>query len=164
LGGLCPPGQVQPGGAAPTTPLPAEFFILEWVRDAALPPPEPYIAPGYAITGLPAYLESNGHARWTPQDPPETPHGLLEVTAEFAYLMVDWGDGRGPQRYDSLGGSYTDGDVHHQYTDIGNYAVQVTQYWKVTASIGDVVMTFDEMYSDAEPLALEVEQVQAVLQ
>lgn len=162
MGGVCPPGQVPTGAAGPVVPSPEEF-ILAWVRDAELPPPRPVIAPGWAITGLPAYLESNGTA--VHQPPSEgTPHGDLVVTAEFAHLTVDWGDGRGSQRYDSLGGPYPGGDVTHTYVDVGARQVQVTQHWDVTASVGGVSMTFDGMYSDAAPLILDVEQVQAVLQ
>jgi len=109
-----------------------------------------------------AYLESNG--RQTAGFPFQTDLGPLDVRAKFSHLVVDWGDGRGPQRYDDLGGPYPGGKVSTVYGDTGVVDVHVRQYWYVTWSVGGVTGEFLDMYSEASIPAFEVEQVQAVIQ
>src|SRR5262249_51205037 len=72
---------------------PVAFAVTFW-RTIPLPVPRPRIPPGYAVTGKPAYLVTNGTT-----DPPAftrtTPLGLLTVRATGSYV-VDWGDGTIP--------------------------------------------------------------------
>ena len=82
-------GGERAGG--PTTP---EGYVIEYWHDTPLPRPEPYIAPGRAITGMFAYLETNGTTTHTYTEP-DTPFGPLEVVATGRYY-VDWGDGTQP--------------------------------------------------------------------
>jgi len=55
-----------------------------------LPRPQPHIAPGWAITGKLAYLETRGELTHTYSQ--GTPIGPMEITARGRYY-VDWGDG-----------------------------------------------------------------------
>lgn len=94
-----------------------------------MPPPDPRIPPGRAITGLPAFLEPNG----------QTVHTVsLEIfgstfTATFHHVAYDvnWGDGTPTQRYGhtQVAGAYPDGEIRHAYQDRGHVIVSVTQYW-----------------------------------
>jgi len=158
LGGrLCPGSE---GGVV----LPSPEQVALSYRELAQPPaPKPRIAPGWAITGLPAYLESGG--RRAQDFPFDTVLGPLRISAAFSHLTVDWGDGSGPQRYPAgdLGGPYPDGGIRWVYTDVGVVDVTVVQHWTVTWSVGGESGTFEDVTSQASIPAFEVEQVQAVL-
>jgi len=156
-------GRVCPGSEGGVV-LPSPEQVALSYRELAQPPaPEPRIAPGWAITGLPAYLESGG--RRAQDFPFDTVLGPLRISAAFSHLTVDWGDGSGPQRYATgdLGGPHPDGGIRWIYTDVGVVDVTVVQHWTVTWSVGGESGTFEDVTSQASIPAFEVEQVQAVL-
>lgn len=70
-----------------TTPI---LIALEHWSRVPLPRPEPRIAPGRAITGKLAYLETRGSLTYTYAA--STVFGLLQITATGAY-WIEWGDG-----------------------------------------------------------------------
>jgi hypothetical protein len=75
--------------ATAAVPTPAEVAEA-FVREIPLPVPEPRIAPnGTAITGLAAYLETNGTLSHAVETSP-TPLGPIQVEATSVY-WVDWG-------------------------------------------------------------------------
>lgn len=84
--------------------------------EAVLPAPDPHIAPGRAITGLGAYLETRGQLSFTFERPTEL--GQLVIEAMSTY-HVDWGDGTtsGPHRHE--GEPWPDGRIMHVYRDVG---------------------------------------------
>jgi hypothetical protein len=91
-----------------------------------LPKPDPYIAPGWAITGKKAYLETRDAptARFTR----DTPRGQLVIDA-VGPTYVDWGDGTSTGPYAEAGLPWPDGTVTHVYERVGTYDVVVTQRW-----------------------------------
>ncbi len=97
------------------------------------PAPRPKIAPGRAISGKLAYLETNGETRHMYTS--RTIFGPLEIAAQGAY-SVDWGDGEasGPYRFE--GEPWPDGRITHEYQNIGTYDVVVTERWTATWSLG----------------------------
>jgi hypothetical protein len=99
----------------PPLETPGRFAIRYW-QQIHLPHPEPYVAPGRAITGLLAYLETRGTTEHTYVEP-NTPFGPLEIVAKGTYY-VDWGDGThtGPHAFE--GGPWPDGKIKHEYIHV----------------------------------------------
>lgn len=115
-----------PGGPSPT-----QVANLILVRQLVRPPaPDPRVAPGWAITGKPGYLETRAPVAHTPPSIP-TQLGLLSVTFTTGTFTVDWGDGsdrdRGP--FQAPGRPWPDGEARHAYTRVGTYDIVVTQQW-----------------------------------
>jgi hypothetical protein len=136
----------------------AEAFL----RTVPLPPPAPEIAPdGQAITGLAAFLETNGalaHAL----GPETTALGPISVEATGAY-WVDWGDGSpeaGPFAFE--GEAYPTGRIWHHYRWTGNYTVTLRQRWSATWSLGGDSGTVEGLLSETT-VPVEVFEVQAVI-
>ena len=72
---------------------PGELAIQFWQK-IPLPVPHPSIPPNYAITGLPAYLVTDGTLAPAPYQR-ETPLDPLSITAHGSYV-IDWEDGTSP--------------------------------------------------------------------
>jgi hypothetical protein len=111
---------------------PAQFAALAW-QQASLPKPDPKIAPGRAIVGKWAYLETQGQLRFTHRE--STPLGELHIEATGRY-HVDWGDGEKTGPHSMEGGKWPDGQIRHQYQDAGTYDVVVTEHWTATWRLG----------------------------
>jgi hypothetical protein len=92
----CPP---EPGEEAVIDP---RVLAQQGWEEVLLPKPQPYIAPGWAITGKYAYLETRGELRDVFRK--ATPIGPLEITSTGRYY-VDWGDGErtGPHSVEGRG-------------------------------------------------------------
>lgn len=158
-GGLCPDAAADPAVAA-FLPTP-EQVALSFLQDFTLPAPQPEVAPGWALTGKTAYLVSN--AQPTAQAGFDTVLGPLTFDAESTHLTVDWGDGRGPLRYDSLGAPHPDGDVTTVYGDVGTVTIDVVQHWTLTWDVGGTGGQIDGMTSTATIPDFEIRQLQAVI-
>jgi hypothetical protein len=116
--GLCP-------GAVAPAPSPAALALQFW-GEVPLPVPAPRIAPGSAITGLPAYLETGGVvAKDFARDTPLGPIGI----GAHGRFSVDWGDGTHDGPFDVAGGPWPGGTITHTYTRTGAYDVVVTERW-----------------------------------
>ncbi len=142
-----------------TTPAQvAEAFL----RTVPLPVPRPEIAPdGQAITGLAAYLETNGSLTHT-VGPEPTALGPIEVRATGAY-WVDWGDGSpeaGPFAFE--GEAYPRGRIWHHYRFTGNYTVTLRQRWSANWSLGGDAGTVGGLLTETT-IPVEVFEVQAVI-
>jgi hypothetical protein len=151
------PGVTPPAGITPA--IAAQAF---W-RSIPLPTPHPYIAPGWAITGKTAYLETNGvlhPAPWTTG----TPLGPLTITATGAYF-VDWGDPSGTWSgpFNHEGAAWPNGTITHVYDFVGNYAVTVAQLWTATWTLGNQHGTLTQLLTQATIAGFPVQQVQAVI-
>ncbi|MGH9067039.1 MAG: hypothetical protein ACRD0J_06075 [Acidimicrobiales bacterium] len=146
---LCPVGTKAPGasgsapGAGGAAPPPGARVVVPPALIAAtywqahgqnlLPRPRPEVAPGYALTGERAYMETGAPLTATFTD--ATPAGTLTITASGA-LYVDWGDGggwTGPFRFP--GRPWPGGRITHVYTQVGTYAVVVQERWTATWSL-----------------------------
>ncbi|HSH58869.1 MAG TPA: hypothetical protein VK988_04345 [Acidimicrobiales bacterium] len=133
-----------------------------FVRTIPLPAPRPHIAPdGTAITGLPAYLETNGSLlHEVPAS--DTPLGAITVEARSVY-WVDWGDGTpeaGPFAFE--GEAYPAGRISHNYRYTGAYTVTVRQAWTATWPLGSDAGTIDGLRTEAS-IPLQVGELQAVI-
>ncbi len=149
----------ESGAAAAATPADvAEAFL----REIPLPAPEPHIAPnGTAITGLAAYLETNGTLTHT-VGPSPTALGPIMVQASSVY-WVDWGDDTpeaGPFAFE--GEAYPTGRIWHGYRNRGDYTVTVRQAWTAEWSLGAESGTVGGLQTEAS-IPLDVDEIQAVI-
>lgn len=144
---------------APAAQSPASVAADYWQR-VTLPSPRPAIAPGWAITGKYAYLETNGELRKTFGT--DTAFGPLAIEAQGAYF-VDWGDGTttGPHRVE--GDPWPDGQITHTYIDVGTYDVVVTERWSAIWVFGPNSGSLAALGTVGRIDDLRVEQLQAVV-
>lgn len=138
---------------------PVVFAVAFW-RQVKLPDPKPYIAPGWAITGKYAYLETRGERRKTYTS--DTPFGPLELVASGRYT-VDWGDGERGGPYDFEGEPWPDGRITHTYINVGTYTIRVREDWSATWRIGDAGGTLSGLRTEASIDNFRVQQIQVVL-
>jgi hypothetical protein len=125
----CP---AEPGGQQAPAVDPVALARQGW-EEVSLPAPHPYIAPGWAITGKYAYLETRGHLHHSFTK--DTPIGPLEIASTGRYY-VDWGDGEKTGPHSMEGGPWPDGEITHTYIDVGHYDVVVTEEWTATWRLG----------------------------
>jgi hypothetical protein len=125
-----------------------------------LPRPTPYIAPGYALTGNPGYLQTN--APTTQTFSAATPAGTLSITAEGSFL-VNWGDGSGwTGPYDSPGAPWPTGQITHVWEDVGTYDVVTAEYWNATWSLAGQTGTLSALETYGSIPTFQVRQLEAV--
>ncbi len=150
---LCPD---QPGVPAVSPRVIATSF---W-QNIPLPKPQPHIAPGWAITGKTAFLETHGERQHDYSR--DTPFGGLGLTARGQYF-VDWGDGETTGPYDVEGGAWPDGQITHTYINVGLYNVVVTEQWSSTWHLGGENGTLTGLETEGGIDNFRVEQIQAVV-
>jgi hypothetical protein len=154
----CPQQPRAPGQAAPVE-TPAMVAARYWER-VPLPKPQPAIAPGRAITGKLAYLETKGRLAHTYTN--NTPFGPLEIVAKSTYT-VDWGDGETSGPHDFEGLPWPEGSITHDYINIGSYDVVVTQRWTATWRLGGQSGSLRALQTTGRIDRFPVEQLQAVI-
>jgi len=161
--GQVAPCPAQAVGPAPAAVDPATLAVRFW-QTIPLPVPHPTIPPGYAVTGKPAYLVTNGTLSPHPYQRP-TPLGPLTITAHGKYL-VDWGDGTLPTwtgPYDSEGLAYPNGNISHTYDNTGTVTVTIQEVWTATWTLGDATGTLRTLHTTAVITGFQVRQIQAVI-
>lgn len=126
-----------------------------------LPAPRPNIPPGYAITGKPAYLVTNGTLNPAPYHQ-QTVVGSLAIKAHGTY-QVDWGDGATGGPYQSEGQPWPHGTIAHTYDSIGAYNVIVTEIWTATWQLGAAHGTLTRLTTRGTIPTFPVRQIQAVI-
>ncbi|HEX7167975.1 MAG TPA: hypothetical protein VF230_13440 [Acidimicrobiales bacterium] len=142
-------------------PASPRAIAREVVEEFLPPPPRPEIDPGYAITGKPAYLETNGNLTPTPERRP-TPLGDIDVTFTGTY-RIDWGDGTPIETHPTEGAPWPAGTIAHTYTNTGTYDVVVSIAWTATWRIADTTgIITDNLTSTAIIDNFDVRQLQAV--
>lgn len=121
--------------------------------------PQPYVAPGYAITGLPAYLEVGAPTSF---DQTLSALGIaVRVWGEADY-HVDWGDGRQVLYERDNGAPYPHGNLRHTYAEVADpRTITVTGIWTLNWSargqtVSGIRLELTETYD------LPVRQLQAV--
>jgi hypothetical protein len=153
--------------ANPQTPLPAidpAALAVQFWQTIPLPVPRPSIPPGYAITGKPAYLVTDGTLAPARYQRP-TPLGALLIIARGSYL-VDWGDGTLPTwtgPYAHEGAPYPNGSIFHTFDNIGPVTVTVREVWTATWSLGPAHGDLNALHTTASITAFPVHQLQAVI-
>jgi hypothetical protein len=153
----CPQTPRSGQGAAVQDPL--TVALSHWSR-IPLPRPQPRIAPGRAITGKPAYLETRGHNGHVYHS--DTVFGPLEITATGSHY-VEWGDGARDGPYSTAGGPWPDGQIVHEYLHVGSYDVVVTTQWTATWRLGDNRGILPRTQTTGRIDGFPVEQIQAVI-
>ena len=158
----CPAGE---GETVPPSVL-AQVEVLRFWRTKPVPVMELEIDPGWAITGLRAFLETGAESVPATVLSVPTPVGTaqLDITANY---VVDWGDGSAIESYAHMGGPWPDGRISHVFTDAEDVTVAATQVWSGTWRVTDGAAAgasgvLPELPVDAS-LDLPVEQVQAVI-
>jgi hypothetical protein len=153
----CPVQSAAPESGSAVTPL--IIALNHWAR-VPLPRPKPWIAPGRAITGKPAYLETQGSVAYTYRS--DTVFGVLEIVAHGSHY-VDWGDGVSTGPYTTGGSPWPKGNIVHEYQDVGVFDVVVTTKWVATWRLatdrGELAPTETTGRLEAFP----VHQIQAVI-
>jgi hypothetical protein len=157
-------GTTPPCPAPVGVPVAASSPVVEAARfwqQMDLPALAPSIAPGRALVGLPAYLETGGAPAVT--DGGDTPFGPLSITATRS-ITVDWDDGAGSTTgpHAGSGGPHPDGDITWMYGRSGLRDVAVTQTWTATWAVGAVSGTFTGRGTTSTLFGFPVEEVQAV--
>lgn len=149
----CPPASQSAYSGA------AGIAVRAW-EEVPLPVPKPRIAPGRAITGLWAYLETRNQTTF--QFRTDTGVGALEIRATGSYT-VDWGDGGTSGPHSVEGKEWPDGEIRHQYIDVGSYDVVVTERWTATWLLGPWSGTLRNLQTVGRIDDFPVQQVQAVV-
>jgi len=148
-----------PGSLAATGPTAAQI-AQQWAKSAQLPVPGLTVRPGYAITGLTAYLEIAAHTPWTTSFADSVRLDTITANCAATGFDVDWGDGQHTPTT-SIGGPYPTGDVTHVYQQATVAApLTVTEHWSCTWAdqVGDAG-TINGLASTGA-LALEVREIQ----
>ena len=147
----------------PRRPVPPPISPREVVErtivNVSLPSPKPSVDPGYAVTGLRAYLETGNSVTHT-FEPIGTVLGPLSISASSTYT-VDWGDGTTTGPHSSSGGKYPDGDITYVYRDVGTVDITVTQNWTATWSLAGQSGTISGLVSSGDLEDFDVREVQA---
>ena len=154
----CPEQPPAPGEPAPVE-TPSMIARRYWER-VPLPRPQPAIAPGRAITGKLAYLETRGEIGHTYTN--DTVFGQLVIVATGSYV-IDWGDGEtsGPHSFE--GKPWPDGQITHDYLNVGTYDVVVTERWTATWRLGGESGVLRTLQTTGRIDDFPVEQIQAVI-
>jgi hypothetical protein len=140
------------------------MLAVQFWQTIPLPVPHPSIPPNYAITGLPAYLVTNGTVA-PPLYERQTPLGPLSIAAHGSYL-VDWGDGSGPTwtgPYLQEGRPYPDGNIAHTYDNVGTVTVTVQEVWTASWRLGAFSGQLTALRTTATIPDFTIEQIQSVL-
>jgi len=130
-------------------------------EQVTLPRPRPAIAPGRAITGKLAYLETRGEVART-YSSVDPVFGPLQITATGSYTVA-WGDGdrTGPHRHE--GQPWPAGQITHNYLNVGSYDIVVTERWTATWSLGGESGVLRTLQTTGRIDDFPVEQIQAVI-
>jgi len=152
----CPNQQAPPQGAQE----PPESYAARFWETVPLPIPKPYIAPGWAITGKLAYLETNGELRHTYTT--TTPFGPLEIVATGRYY-VDWGDGESSGPHSVEGKPWPNGEITHDYVWAKTYTIVVSERWTASWRLGGLSGTLRELRTSGQISDFAARQIQAVI-
>jgi hypothetical protein len=151
---------------------PAEDIPPAMLRDAItrtirddMPRPTVEVPPGYALTGMEAYLVTNHQLEYGPvTHAVDLGIAVLDVIVTATGVTeVDWGDGT-VATYHTPGTPWPDGNVTHTYRDTGIVTISVTDIWQVTYRVPALGIE-DTVTAPLPSRTLddfEVQQVQAV--
>lgn len=156
-----PPCRATPVAPAPIDP---QLLAQNFWKTIPLPVPRPAIPPGYAITGMPAYLVTNSTTAPAPYVFP-TPLGQLRIIATGEYL-VDWGDSRSPGwdgPFPFEGQPWPNGRISHAYDDVGSVTVVVRELWSARWVLGGAGGTLGGLATTATIANYPIHQEQAVI-
>lgn len=154
------PEQPRTAGEAAPTETKAMVAARAWDQRVRLPQPQPNIAPGRAITGKTAYLETRGRLSLTYSE--NTIFGPLQIIAQGSYA-INWGDGETSGPHHVEGGPWPNGTITHEYQQVGSYNIVVTEKWTATWSLDGESGILRTLQTSAGIQNFPVEQIQAVV-
>ena len=139
--------------------------VHEFVRSIPLPQPAITIDPGYALTGMPAYLEIHDQDAFTTAGAIPG-FGGLTASLEPVAFIVDWGDGTVEVVADGRTGAPWDGPEEQQISHVYIHAddaaqVTVVARWSANWQVGGFSGTVDDLQVTAV-LELPIEARQSV--
>ncbi|MFU8839924.1 MAG: hypothetical protein ACNA8R_04300 [Nitriliruptoraceae bacterium] len=137
----------------------------DFVRRIPLPEPQLRIDPGFALTGLPAYLVINDQSTFT-VDENLAGWGMMRVELRPTRFVIDWGDGTIETIVDGRTGAAHDGDASQQIAHVYRWSdsdvrVSVRSAWQAAWQVGGFSGVVDGLVIDAT-LALPVREYRAV--
>jgi hypothetical protein len=91
-----------------------------------------------------------------------TPFGALAINARGTYY-VDWGDGETSGPYTFEGKAWPDGQITHQYINVGTYNIVVSEKWTADWSLGGEAGTLRQLQTTGRIDAFPARQIQAVI-
>jgi hypothetical protein len=153
----------------PATPAPGaiinpQLLAENFWKTVPLPVPKPKVPPGYAITGMPAYLVTNSTVAPAPYVF-ATPLGPLRIQASGAYF-VEWGDPRTPGwagPFPFEGEPWPNGRIAHTYDDVGTVNIVVRETWTATWQLGTATGALSALATTATIANYPIHQEQAVI-
>jgi len=153
----------------PATPAPGaiinpQLLAENFWKTVPLPVPKPQVPPGYAITGMPAYLVTNSTVAPAPYVF-ATPLGPLRIQASGAYF-VEWDDPRTPGwagPFPFEGEPWPNGRIAHTYDDVGAATIVVRETWTATWQLGTATGTLSALATTATIANYPIHQEQAVI-
>ena len=155
----CPDQPRAPGQPAPV--VTRALLAARYWEEVPLPSPRPYIAPGRAITGKTAYLETQGQTTET-YTKNTGEFGTLRIVATGTYF-VDWGDGEATGPHTIEGRRWPEGQITHNYIDVGTYDIIVTEKWTAVWALGGETGVLRTLQTSGRLDDFSVEQIQAVV-
>jgi hypothetical protein len=143
-----------------------EEAISQFVATVPMPIPDPHIAPGRAITGLRAFLETGIDAESVAPIVVDVLAGTVMIDPRPSEVEVDWGDGTHPLVYEGEAGPWPDGEVVYAYVERGLVTVRVLQrwdaHWSYEGLLGHREGVVSGLWSYGEITDFPVNEVQAV--
>lgn len=143
-----------------------EEAISRFVATVPMPAPEPHIAPGRAITGLGAYLETGVDQDTVGPIVVDVLAGRVTIEPRATVAEVDWGDGSEPRTYQGQAGPWPDGEVVYVYAERGRVDVGVVQrwdaHWSYEGLLGSRSGVVAGLWSYGEIVDFPVNEIQAV--
>ncbi|MDQ4069332.1 MAG: hypothetical protein M3203_07665 [Actinomycetota bacterium] len=105
-------------------------------------------------------METNGETRHVYTN--STVFGPLQIVATGSYT-IDWGDGETSGPYPFEGKPWPDGKITHEYQNVGNHDIVVTERWTANWSLGGQSGVLRTLETTGRIDDFPVEQIQAVI-
>lgn len=157
LSGAYPVCNYRSGGTASTTTVnPAQVVTTYWnqIIQNQLPVPNFSIPPGFALTGLTAFLTASCTTSKTFYDNTGAGTATIDATGE---LWVRWDSGQGwSGPYDSCGLPWPNGTISHIYETKGSATVSLKETWIASWNLAGASGTLGGLHTSPDPITLPI--------
>ena len=149
----CDPTTPNPAPPPPTPDQYAQAMRAE--LETLAPKPILTIAPGWALVGRYAYLETNGNLTFTNNNQ------VIAWTCAVATSTANWGDGTTQTINRTTTGPWPNGSARHAYINARNYQVTVRETWScaIDTPTGATTLALNTL---TPPLDLRADEIQAI--